>query len=202
MEDNSGPVSWQWQCGHVSAGTTGPLATGAHVVLISGALHWIITIITRGLQGYSIVTASWQHCYSLVTTCQCSGAVMQSVTPWPVTRSHLYIWTPDGGGGDWGRKKSQPPRNSGLEVASWIVLVRTFKMDFNTDREWWCDVMRCGVEAVENIFIGSINSKFCFHPKFSQVPLCSTHCFIFHGSTICVYKRLVNMVGKQELAIW
>ena len=139
MEDNSGPVSWQWQCGHVSAGTTGPRATGAHVVLISGALHWIITIITRGLQGYSIVTASWQHCYSLVTTCQCSGAVMQSVTPWPVTRSHLYIWTPDGGGGECIRKKSQPP----LEMSSrhgscWCEHSKWISTQTESDDVMWC----------------------------------------------------------------
>ena len=136
MEDNSAPVSWQWQCGHVSAGTTGPLATGAHVVLISGALHWIITIITRGLQGYSIVTASWQHCYSLVTTCQCSGAVMQSVTRDTLTSVHLDS--------RWRRgwlHQEEKSTTSGDVLSSWIVLVRTFKMDFNTDREWWCDVV-------------------------------------------------------------
>ena len=194
MEDNSGPVSWQWQCGHVSAGTTGPLATGAHVVLISGALHWIITIITRGLQGYSIVTASWQHCYSLVTTCQCSGAVMQSVTPW-----HAHICTS-------GLQMEAGVITSGRRVNHlWrcpLLMDRVGANIQNGFQHRQRVMMWCGVEAVENIFIGSINLKFCFHPKFSQVPLCSTHCFIFHGSTICVYKRLVNMVGKQELAIW
>lgn len=197
MEDNSGPVSWQWQCGHVSAGTTGQWCPcGAHQ-----------RSITLNYHNHNERITGLQHCYSLVTTLlqprdnmpvfRSSHAERDTVTRDTLTSVHLDS--------RWRRgwlHQEEESTTSGDVLASWIVLVRTFKMDFNTDREWWCDVMRCGVEAVENIFIGSINLKFCFHPKFSQVPLCSTHCFIFHGSTICVYKRLVNMVGKQELAIW
>ena len=172
MEDNSGPVSWQ--CGHVSAGTTGPLATGAHVVLISGALHWIITIITRGLQGYSIVTASWQHCYSLVTTCQCSGAVMQSVTSW-----HAHICTS-------GLQMEAGVSASGRKVNHlWrcpLVMDRVGANIQNGFQHRQRVMMWCGVEAVENIFIGSINLKFCFHPFPFVQPIVS---YFMEAQSVC-----------------
>ena len=49
------------------------------------------------------------------------------------------------------------------------------------------------------IYLLMINLKFCFHLNFSQVPLV-THCFIFPGNKICVFKRLVNMVGQHWLS--
>ena len=115
-----------WPCVSRDHGTTGQWCPcGAHQ-----------RGITLNYHNHNERITGLQHCYSLVTT------LLQPRDNMPVfrsshaerdivTRSHLYIWTPDGGGGECIRKKSQPPRNSGLEVASWIVLVRTFKMDFN-----------------------------------------------------------------------
>ena len=83
-------------------------------------------------------------------------------------------------------------------VNMFLLLYRQVKKNFSSfvrTLEVWIRVRI----LVWCCFIWCINLKFCFHLNFSQVPLV-THCFIFPGTKICVFKRLVNMVGQHWLS--
>ena len=85
-----------------------------------------------------------------------------------------------------------------LQSTTFLLLYRQVKKKFASfvrTLEVWIRVRI----LVWCCFIWSVNLKFCFHLNFSQVPLV-THCFIFPGNKICVFKRLVNMVGQHWLS--
>ena len=118
MEDNSAPVSWQWQCGHVSAGTTGQWCPcGAHQ-----------RSITLNYHNHNERITGLQHCYGLVTTLlqpranmpvfRSSHAERDTVTRDTLTSVHLDS--------RWRRgwlHQEEESTTSGDVLSSWIVSV-------------------------------------------------------------------------------
>ena len=123
-----------WPCVSRDHGTTGHWCPcGAHQ-----------RSITLNYHNHNERITGLQHCYGLVTT------LLQPRDNMPVfrsshaerdtvTRSHLYIWTPDGGGGECIRKKSQPP----LEMSSrhgscWCEHSKWISTQTESDDVMWC----------------------------------------------------------------